>query len=144
MPSHFQHLERMYLAAPIHRHTITGVSIDIREAQCQITCPVGEKYHHAAGGMYGAIFFKMLDDAAYFAAASTEREFFLVTAHFELDFYRPFAHGLIKSVGKIDEITNDGIIASASLFNEQGKILASGSGRFVRARTRLCDVAAYG
>ena len=59
-------LENMYLAAPINR--IYLPKIEVLEAEAKIEIQLSENYFHTAGAVHGSVYFKMLDDAAYFAA----------------------------------------------------------------------------
>ena len=68
---HFQALERMYLAAPINR--IYRPTIEVRSGEAEIEIVLAEKYFHSGGAVHGSVYFKMLDDAAFFAAGSLER-----------------------------------------------------------------------
>ncbi len=71
--SHFRAQENMYLAAPINRFFEPGIKVD--EGTAEITVPVKEELFHAAGAVHGSTYFKVLDDAAFFAANSLERDF---------------------------------------------------------------------
>jgi hypothetical protein len=50
----------------------------IVKGSATIDIPLSEKFHHSAGGVHGSVYFKMLDDAAFFAANSLEPEFFCI------------------------------------------------------------------
>ena len=92
---HFRGLERMYLAAPIN--AFYEPSIEVLEGEATIGIEVEDKLHHAAGAVHGSVYFKMLDDAAFFAANSVEREFFVLTASFTTYFTRPVSDGSIRA-----------------------------------------------
>ena len=69
--SHFTQLENMYAAAPINQ--IYQPILVVTEGQATIEIELSEQYHHSAGGVHGSVYFKMLDDAAFFAANSLEK-----------------------------------------------------------------------
>ena len=66
--SHFKKLEKMYLAAPINEFYCPLIKITDSEATIEIE--VTEKLFHSADAVHGSVYFKMLDDAAFFAANS--------------------------------------------------------------------------
>jgi len=69
---HFVALENMYLAAPIN--AFYRPRIDVSDAEATIEIEVSKKLFHAADAVHGLVYFKMLDDAAFFAANSLERD----------------------------------------------------------------------
>ena len=70
----------MYLAAPIN--DFYEPRIEIHEAEAVIEAEVSRRFFHAAEAVHGSVYFKMLDDAAFFAASSLEREVFVLTTTF--------------------------------------------------------------
>ncbi|NQV52326.1 MAG: PaaI family thioesterase [Flavobacteriales bacterium] len=140
---HFRRLERMYLGANINREVYKGTSIHIEEGKAVIEVPISETFHHAANAMHGSVYFKMLDDAAYFAAASLAEDVFLLTTRFQVELKRPFMRGVIRCEGRLEEKNEDGFQGSAILWNEDGKVLATGSGTFVRGRSALTPAIGY-
>ncbi|MCW8904543.1 PaaI family thioesterase, partial [Sedimenticola sp.] len=87
MTQHYQSLQRMYLSAPINQLYLP--EIVITEGEARIGIELREDFHHAAGAVHGSVYFKMLDDAAYFAVSSLEPEFFMLTASFTTYLIRP-------------------------------------------------------
>ncbi len=65
---HFVALQKMYLAAPINE--FYRPSIDVSEAHATIEIEVSARLFHSARAVHGSVYFKMLDDAAFFAASS--------------------------------------------------------------------------
>ena len=139
---HFSKLERMYLAAPLHQFYDT-LSISISKGVCEIELDVEEKYFHAMGAMHGSVYFKLLDDAAFFAAQSAQEQKFILTTKFHIDLVRPLKSGRIKAVGEIIRNSHHEIFAKAVLYDARGKIAASGTGQFVRSKTDLTKVESY-
>lgn len=138
---HFQGLQRLYQAAPINRFYQPQMVVSSGTARIEITAHAA--MHHTGGFTHGSVYFKMLDDAAYFAAQTIEEEFFLVTADFRIDLVRPFAQGVIFSQGKVQHAGRKDILASANLYSENGKLLATGTGRFSRSNWLLVNQVGY-
>ncbi len=94
---HFQALENMYLNAPIN--AFYDPRIEVSDAEAIVEIEVSEKLFHSAEAVHGSVYFKMLDDAAFFAASALEREVFVLTTSFTTYLPRPVSSGLLRSVG---------------------------------------------
>ncbi|MDR2013695.1 MAG: PaaI family thioesterase [Rhodanobacter sp.] len=138
---HFQALERMYLAGPINRFYAPTISIKASEAAIEIT--LGEKFHHSAGAVHGCVYFKMLDDAAFFAVQSLETKVFVLTATFTTYLIRPVSMGKLRSVGKVVSRSATQFIAEAVVYNENDKEIGRGSGVFVKGKLPLAHALGY-
>lgn len=136
---HYIRLIRMYGAAPVNKplHPI----MTLKDGNCTIEMNVQTNMFHAGNGMHGAYYFKMLDDAAYFAAATRFMEDFLVTVKFELNLYRPVTEGKLVAVGNIVDST-DSILAGATL-HCNNKLVGKGTGIFKPSGTKLSEALGY-
>jgi len=139
---HYLALERMYLSAPIN--AIYQPRIKISHKQAEIEMEVKERFFHSAGAVHGSVYFKMLDDAAFFAANSVESEYFVLTVSFTTYLTQPISGGCMRSVGKVLNQTRKQIIAEAVVYDEKGDELGRGSGIFVRGKRPLVDAMGYG
>ena len=63
--NHYLALEKMYLAAPINE--IFKPKIKVSNETAEIKIEVNRKLFHSAGAGHGSVYFKMLDDAAFYA-----------------------------------------------------------------------------
>jgi uncharacterized protein (TIGR00369 family) len=79
----------------------------------------------------------MLDDAAFFAANSLVDDVFLLTASFHIHMTRPVGQGEMRAIGKVVHQTRNNFVAESKMFDEEGRLLACGSGSFVRSKIRL-------
>ncbi len=138
---HFVALERMYLAAPIN--AIYRPRISISQGRAEVEIDVDERLHHAAGAVHGSVYFKMLDDAAFFAANSLERETFVLTAAFTVYLTRPVVSGRIRSVGKVVHRGRTQFLAEAVAYDAEGREIGRGSGVFARGKSPLSGVPGY-
>lgn len=140
---HYFLLENLYKEAPIVEKVYPATQIQVRNGFARIEWQVEEQFHHAAGSLHGSAYFRLLDDAAYFAASSNKTEFFLVTASFKLQFLRPVSVGVLCAEGRVIEQAENRLIqAEARLFTREGKIVAKGSGTFARSKKRLYTLGA--
>lgn len=140
---HFQKLERMYLAAPINRELYESITIQVSEERAELSLTVGPKYHHAASAMHGSVYFKLLDDAAFFAVNSIVEEVFVYTVSMNIQLLRPVASGTIRAVGEVKFKSVNLFIADSELFDEKGKLVGRGSGNFMRSKIPLTEEIGY-
>lgn len=138
---HYRKLENMYQQAAINEIFLPRIAVS--DGRAEISWEVKPTYFHAAHALHGAIYFKMLDDAAFFAANSREEEFFVLTSNFNLHFLRPVTKGVIHSVGEVIFTSQLTVVAEAKLYNEEGKEVAVGSGSFLKSRMALTEKIGY-
>ncbi len=138
---HFRSLESMYAAAPINE--IFMPEIIVSEGEAVIEIALTEKMHHSAGAVHGAVYFKMLDDAAFFAANSMEYEFFVLTASFTTYLTRPVSSGKLKSVGRVVNRTRSQYIVESVVHDSNGNEVGRGNGIFVPGKFRLNEARGY-
>jgi len=138
---HFEALENMYLAAPIN--SIYKPTISISEGFSEINMNVSEIYHHGAGAVHGSIYFKMLDDAAFFAASSYELKFFIVTTSFTTYLTKPVSKGKLKSTGKVVNKNKSQFIVESIVYDSEDREIGRGNGIFVRSKMLLTQANGY-
>jgi len=138
---HFIALQNMYLAAPINAFYRPAIQVSDGEATIQID--VSEKLFHSAGAVHGSVYFKMLDDAAFFAANSLEREVFVLTTSFTTYLTRPISSGMLRSVGRVVNRNKLQFIAEAVVSDSEGNEVGRGSGVFVRSKLPLIEARGY-
>ena len=138
---HFVALQNMYLAAPINE--FYGPSIEVSDSEATIEIEVSNKLLHSAGAVHGSVYFKMLDDAAFFAANSLEREVFVLTTSFTTYLTRPISSGTLRSVGRVVNRNKSQFIAEAVVYDSKGTEVGRGSGVFVRSKLPLSEARGY-
>ena len=143
METHFRKLERMYLSAPVNGQLYNGITIDISNEKAELTLNVEDKYFHAANAIHGSVYFKLLDDAAFFAVNSIVKDVFVYTVSFNVQLLRPISKGLIKSVGKLKFKSTNLFIADSNLFDENNKLAGRGSGNFMKSKIELTENIGY-
>src|SRR6476469_9488096 len=98
-PEHYRRLERVYGSAPISQWY--GASIEIEEGRATVTIPVKTEFFHAAHAVHGSVYFRALDDAAYFAVSSRVRAVLVLTVSFTVHFARPVMDGELRAAGRL-------------------------------------------
>ncbi|WP_347160138.1 PaaI family thioesterase [Pontibacter chitinilyticus] len=139
---HYRRLEQLYYSANIQRF-YSNSQLTVSYEQAEIILPLDPAFHHGAHAVHGSVYFKLLDDAAYFAVASLVQVEFIVTAAFQLNLLRPVTSGTLKAVGKVRSKSKSLFVAEATLYNEKGKEVAFGSGQFMRTQQLLESLPGY-
>jgi uncharacterized protein (TIGR00369 family) len=139
---HFAALEALYASAPVNalfesRLTITG------EGRSRIEFTVDERVHHAAHAAHGTIYFKMLDDAAFYAANSLVTDRFLLTTAFNLHFTKPIRAGRVVAEGRWISGRKRVLVAESRLIDGEGEEIGRGTGTFMRSRIALSGLPGY-
>ena len=138
---HFVALQNMYLEAPINESY--GPSIEISDSEAIIEIEVTENLFHSFGAVHGSVYFKMLDDAAFFAANSLERQVLVLTTTFTTYLTRPVSSGILRSLGRVVNRTKSQFIAEAVLYDSEDNEVGRGSGVFVRSKVQLTEARGY-
>ncbi len=140
--AHFRRLERLYRSAPINRQFRS--EIEIRgSGRSRIRFSVEEASFHAAGAAHGTLYFKMLDDAAFYAANSLVSDRFLLTTAFNLHFTRPMRGGKAIAEGRWISGRRRVLVAEARILDAEGEECARGTGTFMRSHIPLSTLAGY-
>jgi uncharacterized protein (TIGR00369 family) len=138
---HYRCLESMYAAAPINDYY--NPTMKVSEGRATIEIEVLEKHHHAAGAMHGSVYFKMLDDAAFFASNSFETDVFVLTTSFTIYLTRPVSAGRLRSVGRVVNRNKTQFISESIVYDSQGNEIGRGNGIFVRSKIPLKEASGY-
>lgn len=139
---HWRALEGLYASAPINQLfrsslTITG------EGLARIRFLVEPQVFHAAGAAHGTIYFKMLDDAAFYAANTLVTDRFLLTTSFNMHFSKPIRGGEIVAEGHWVSGRRRVLVAESRLVDAEGEEVGRGTGTFMRSRIALSSLPGY-
>lgn len=140
--AHFRALESLYRAAPINRMFHSRLEI-VEAGFARIHFVVDDTHHHAAGAAHGTSYFKMLDDAAFYAANSLVSDRFLLTTAFNLLLTRPIVAGPVVAEGRWISGKRRVLVADARLIDADGEEAARGTGTFMRSRIPLASLPGY-
>ena len=140
--AHFRALESLYAAAPINR--LFDSVLEIPEAGvARIRFRIDERHFHAGGAAHGTSYFKMLDDAAFYAANSLVTDRFLLTTAFNLLLTKPLKAGPVVAEGRWVSGQRRVFVAEARLIDGEGDEAARGTGTFMRSRIALAGLPGY-
>ena len=139
---HYRALEALYGSAPVNALFPSRLEI-VGEGRARIRFQVGDRVHHAAAAAHGTIYFKMLDDAAFYAANSLVTDRFLLTTAFNLHFTKPIRRGEVVAEGRWISGRRRVFIAEAHLIDSEGDEIGRGTGTFMRSHIALAGLAGY-
>ncbi len=139
---HYRALEALYRSAPINRLFDSDIEIS-GEGFAKITFEVTQDVFHAAGAAHGTIYFKMLDDAAFYAANTLATDRFLLTTSFNLHFTKPVRVGRVIAEGRWVSGKRRVFVAESRLVDIEGDEIGRGTGTFMRSRKALSSLPGY-
>lgn len=140
--AHFRALESLYRSAPINALFESQLDI-VEEGHARIRFAISDDLFHAAGAAHGTIYFKMLDDAAFYACNSLVTDRFLLTTAFNLHFTKPIRSGPVVAEGRWVSGRRRVFVADARLIDGTGEEAARGTGTFLRSHIALSGLPGY-
>ena len=143
MISHYKKLENMYLQANVNTKIYTTTKASISKGKSVISIDIENKYFHALGAIHGSVYFKLLDDACFFAVNSLVEDAFVLTTSFNIHITKPVSSGEIEAVGKVRFKSKNLFTAEATLYNENGQEIAFGTGDFAKSKIVLAPEIGY-
>jgi uncharacterized protein (TIGR00369 family) len=139
---HYRALERLYASAPINALFRSVLNVQ-GEGRSRISFAVTPETHHAAGAAHGTLYFKMLDDAAFYAANTLVSDRFLLTTSFNLHFSRPVKRGEVVAEGRWVSGRRRVLVAESRLVDARGEEIGRGTGTFMRSHIPLSSLPGY-
>lgn len=139
---HWRALEGLYSSAPVN--ALFDSSLEVTgEGSARIAFEVTESAFHAAGAAHGTIYFKMLDDAAFYAANTLVTDRFLLTTSFNLHFTKPVREGKVVAEGRWVSGRRRVFVAESKLVDSEGEEIGRGTGTFMKSRIPLSSLPGY-
>jgi uncharacterized protein (TIGR00369 family) len=131
----------MYASAPVNEYYTPTMRVS--EGRAEVTIPVRPNFFHAAGAVHGSVYFKALDDAAFFAVNSLADDVFVLTVSFNVYLTRPISEGEMKATGRVVHRSQRFSIAESVLVDSDGREIARGSGTFMPTTVPLSPELGY-
>lgn len=138
---HYKKLENLYHNAQCNEYYKPVIKIS--KASAELIIPVEEKFFHAANAVHGSVYFKALDDAAFFACNSLVTDFLVLTANFNLYLLKPVSTGVLRAAGKVLNNLGSSFVAESVLYNSQDEEIARATGTFVKSKIKLTEEMGY-
>jgi uncharacterized protein (TIGR00369 family) len=140
--AHFRALESLYAAAPVNRLFESRLEI-VSAGVARIHFNVDGRFFHAGGAAHGTIYFKMLDDAAFYAVNSLVTDRFVLTTQFNLLLTKPLHDGPVIAEGRWVSGQRRVFVGESRLLDATGEEAARGTGTFMRSRIALSALPGY-
>lgn len=140
LEDHYRRLTAMYASAPINA-TIPS-RVHVGQGRATVSMEVSQRYWHAAGAMHGSLYFKALDDAAFFAASSVVTDAFVLTASFTVELLAKVTAPALRAEGVLEERDGRKLRVAATLFVDD-EVVARGNGLFVASKRALVEIPGY-
>lgn len=138
---HYAKLERMYAAAPCNEYY--RPRLKVFEGRAEVTLAVRRDLFHSAGAVHGSVYFKLMDDAAFFACNSLLRGRRVLTVQFQVHLLRPVSQGEMQAVGVVTHHSATLMVGEARVIDYKGRDVARGSGTFQKSRIPLTAEMGY-
>jgi len=140
--AHLRALEALYASAPVNQLFASRLSLP-EAGRSEIRFTVAPDSFHAAGAAHGTLYFKMLDDAAFYAANGLVSDRFLLTTAFNLHFTKPMRTGEARAEGRWISGKRRVFVAEARIIDADGEECARGTGTFMRSHIALSGLDGY-
>jgi uncharacterized protein (TIGR00369 family) len=138
---HYRRLEHLYASAPVSQWY--GSAIQIDDGRADVRVAARPEFHHAARAVHGSVYFRLLDDAAFFAANSRVTDVLVLTVSFTVHFMRSIATGELRARGRVVHGGGRLFMAEADLVDATDRLLGRGSGVFTRSNIPLDPTIGY-
>ena len=141
--NHCAKLKEMYLCCPINQSMYPSTQASFDDKEALISLEVDPTQFHAMGAVHGSVYFKLIDDASYFAAQAHVKDGYLLTVSMNLNFTRPVTGGRIVCHGKVTYKGRRLFVAEAEIKDAEGNLLAAGRGTFMPSGKPLSEDFGY-
>ena len=139
--SHYTKLENMYNNHPLN--SFYKAKIGIEEKKSVVSMKIRPDFHHAASAVHGSVYWKLLDDSAFFAVNSVVETYFVLTASFTIYLTEPVSNGNLVAEGKLVNNSGKQFIAESVLINDSGMEIARGSGVYIKSKIKMTPEMGY-
>ena len=133
----------MYLNANLNQQIYDTTTCHIYHEGSEIGLTISDKYFHALGSIHGSVYFKLLDDAAFFAVNSIVKDVFVLTTSFNINLIRPVNSGSLRAIGKVKFKSKNLYVAESTLIDDKGREIAFGTGNFAKSKIVLSEDIGY-
>lgn len=133
-------LKRAFESAPITRH-VRQVMETVEHGSVTIRLPADPRLCHGAARIHGGVLGLVLDNAGFFAAATTTDGHWVATTEYKLHLLESVSAVDVIAVGKVLRRGRHLIHAEMRAMNEAGDVLAAGMGTYAVLPRRFSEPA---
>lgn len=102
----------------------------VRKGEASLEMPVLEQFFNGGHMLHGSVYFKGLDEAAWFAANSLADKFAFATTSFTNYIFRSVKTGNLQVRARVVSATKNLVVVESDMFNDSDILVARGSGTF--------------
>lgn len=113
------------------------------EGRAEVVIRVRPDFFHSGGAVHGSLYFKVMDDSAFFAVNSLVDDVFVLTVSFNVYMTRPISEGEMIATGRVVHRSSRLFVAESVVVNSDGREIARGSGTFIRSKMPLTPEIGY-
>ena len=139
--AHCAKLEGMYLSSPSSRYYDPGIKVSPGTAE--VVIPVQKKFRQPGGSVHTSVYFKALEDAAFYAVSSMIGDALVSAVGFNIYLTRAVEKGELIAKGRFTSVSGDHFLADAVLTDSEGQEIGRGTGAFVKSDTDLSSSIGY-
>ena len=123
-----------YLNHPMHHNM--DMKLEFKGGNATLSCAVTPSIINLVGIVHGAIYFKLMDDACFFAALSLNKSKFVATSDFNIHYLKPISEGRITAKASVIQKRKRFYLCEAKIFDDEDQLCSYGSGKFVEPKTQ--------
>lgn len=132
MSESLQDLRKLYEESPFFQH-LGFEFAELKEGQVTVKLVIHEALLNTLKMLHGGIYATMIDNIIGITVRSiTNRP--LVTVQLNVHYLSPIKEGTIFATGKVDRLGHRLVTGEGTIVDEQGNVLARGSGTFKQIR----------
>lgn len=110
----------------------------ISNGTADLTMSLGTEYEQALGSVHGMIFFKVVDETAFYAAQSLVPDVWLTTASVHMNITGPLSSGsTVAAHAQVLHQTRSSFIVESRVTNAAGDLVAQATVTMVRTKQPL-------
>lgn len=112
---------------------LLGIEIkNIQEGYAELTLPIDDKLLQSANMVHGGVFSVLIDSVIGTAIRSVlDEDTISVTAEMNINYFRPATKGMLRATGKVLNAGRTLAVGIGDIFDENGKLLATGRATYV-------------
>lgn len=141
-PEHLENLLRSCSGATISR--FLGKTIEIlKPGHARVTLPFHPELTQNSDFVHGAVLFEAADTAGFVAANSIEETYSVLTVDYYIRLLRPVQREGIYADAQVLHHGRTLITVRSDVYNESGKLVATGQGTYIVSQILLSQVPGY-
>lgn len=122
-------LSKLLPFAPINK-LYQPHNLQVGRGTASLEMPVLPQFFNGGMTVHGSVFFKGLDETAWFAANSLASEFAFATTSFSTYLLRLVRKGNLQVKAHVVSATKNLVVVDAEMFNDGDAVVAKGTGTF--------------